>query len=114
MNPNITSFVPAGGRYVVNVSDPVTFECVATGVPAPTIQWFKGGDILDSSDSRISLGEPALMESFRDLATVRRTLTISSTLKNDTDTNYSCRASNIASGGVDSEMFQLFIQGLLR
>ena len=114
VNPNITSFVPAGGRYVVNVSDPVTFECVATGVPAPTIQWFRGEDILDSSDSRISLGEPALMEPSRDLATVRRTLTISSTLKNDTDMAYSCRANNTASGGVDSEMFQLFIQGMWR
>ena len=99
---------------MVNVSDPVTFECVATGVPPPTIQWFRGVDSLDTSDSRISLSEPTVIETPRDLATVRRTLTISSTISNNTDTTYSCRASNIASGGMDSEMFELFIQGLWR
>ena len=103
---------------MVNVSDPVTFQCSATGVPAPSIQWFRGPYVLNSSsDSRISLSDPTVAEPDRDLATVERTLTISSTMSSamssDSDTTYSCRASNIAAEGMDSETFELFVQGML-
>ena len=27
--------------YVVNVTDPATLECIAYGIPPPTIQWFQ-------------------------------------------------------------------------
>jgi len=30
----------------VNVTEPVTFECIATGIPPPTIQWFRGDMLL--------------------------------------------------------------------
>ncbi len=107
VNPNITSFFPT--RYVVNVSDPVTFQCIATGVPPPIIQWFRGGQLLDHS--RLNLSVPTVDSPPRSLATVERTLTISSVLGNDTDTSYSCNASNAASVGMDSMTFELFVQG---
>ena len=40
-----------------------------------------------------------------------QTLTISGTSIDDAATNYSCRASNVASGVTASEMFELFVQG---
>ena len=30
----------------MNVTEPVTFECIATGIPPPTIQWFRGDMLL--------------------------------------------------------------------
>ena len=113
VNPIITSFLPPGDtRYVVNVSDPVTFQCSATGVPPPTIQWYRGGRLLDSSmDSRLNLSNATINAPPRSLATVSRTLTISSVMASDADTSYSCNASNAASVGVASEVFEMFIQG---
>ena len=113
VNPNITSFVPDGGCYVVNVTDTVTFQCIATGVPPPIIQWYRGGQLLDSSmDIRISLSKASIREPSRQLAIVERTLNISDTTKNDTDSAYSCRATNDAEGRMDSETFSLFVQGI--
>ena len=40
-----------------------------------------------------------------------QTLTINGTTIDDAASNYSCRASNMASGGMASEMFELFVQG---
>ena len=113
VNPNITSFLPPGDtRYVVNVSDPVTFQCRATGVPPPTIQWYRGGRLIVSSmDSRLHLSNPTTTAPPRSLATVSRTLTISSVMASDADTSYSCNASNAASVGVASEVFEMFVQG---
>ena len=37
--------------YVVNVTDPVTFECIAIGIPPPTIQWFRGDKLLTPAES---------------------------------------------------------------
>ena len=97
---------------MVNVSDPVTFQCSATGVPPPTIQWYRGGRLLDSSmDSRLNLSNPIITALPRSLATVSRTLTISSVMASDTDTSYSCNVSNAASVGVASEVFEMFVQG---
>ena len=39
VSPNITSY---NDNYRVREGDPVTFQCVATGYPAPNITWFRG------------------------------------------------------------------------
>ena len=106
-------FLPDGdSRYVVNMSDSAIFQCNATGVPPPLIQWFRGQELLNmSTDTRITLSDPYVVDPPRELATVGRTLTIRDTVNNDTG-SYSCRASNAAEGRMDTETFELFIQGM--
>ena len=114
---DITVFVPEGSRYVVNVTDTVTFQCRVTGFPPPTIQWFRGTQPLDpTTDSRISLSEHQNLPAPVGLSTVERTLTITNVMANaminDTAEDYRCTATNIASDGTDTETFELFVQGI--
>ena len=98
--------------YVVNVTDPVTFECIATGIPPPTIQWFRGGVPLSSG---VMLSEPSQTLVSAPMGTgmiyqVERTLTFNTTA-NDTDT-YTCEASNINMvQPTVAQNFTLFVQG---
>ena len=78
------------GGYVVNVTDPVTFECTATGIPPPTILWFRDGVLLSSG---VMLNEPSQTLVSATMGTgmiyqVERTLTFNTTA-NDTGT-YTC------------------------
>ncbi len=111
--PNITSYLPEGStRYVVNVTDAITFQCAATGVPPPDIQWYRGSLMLNSSsDSRVNITSPIIDEPVRALATVTRELVLTQTSTSDAGSDYSCRATNVAMGGEDSEGFELFVQG---
>jgi len=114
--------------YVINVTDTVTFECIATGIPPPTIQWFRGGMLLTPEgmlgngqslvstgelNSRLTLGEPSQMmipTPAGRIYRVERTLTFS-TNGSDTDT-YTCMASNInAVQPIATQNFTLFVQG---
>jgi len=117
--------------YVINVTDTVTFECIATGIPPPAIQWFRGGMLLTPEgvlgngqslvsigelNSRLTLGEPSQMmlpTPAGRIYQVERTLTFS-TNGSDTDT-YTCMASNInAVQSVATQNFTLFVQGRSR
>ncbi len=111
--PNITSYHPEGfTRYVVNVTDDITFQCIATGVPPPDIQWYRGNVMLNSSsDSRVTIGIPMINEPERALATVTRELVLTQTSTSDAGSDYSCRATNAAMGGQDSRMFEVYVQG---
>ena len=113
VSSNITSFAPDDGVYIVNVTDPLTFTCTATGVPAPSIQWLRNGSILDSTlDPRVSLSDPTIMARSRELEMVARTLTINATIFSDNSTKYTCVASHVADGGTDIEAFSVFVQGI--
>lgn len=115
VNPVITLFAPDDGRYVARADDSVSFQCNATGVPPPTIQWFREGQILNTfTDSRYSLSNHTSTAPDRDLGTVWRTLVISNVTTNESDVNYSCNASNEASLGMASETFELFVQGKMQ
>ena len=117
--------------YVINVTDTVTFECIATGIPPPAIQWFRGGmlltpeGVLGSGQSVVStgelnphltLGEPSQMmipTPAGRIYRVERTLTFS-TNGSDTDI-YTCMASNINTvQPVAIQNFTLFVQGMSR
>ena len=113
VNPNVTSFLPDDGLYVVNSSNSVTFQCTATGVPPPTIRWFRNGQLLSPfTDSRVSLSDHNITAPPQALATVWRTLTISNTSVNDMFVTYNCSANNEASVGIASEIFEISVQGV--
>ena len=100
VSPNIISY---NDSYRVREGDPVTFQCVATGYPAPNITWFRGEhQLLSSMDSspRIQFG----------LITVESNLTISSTTSNDTDDRYRCVATSMYE--VNETVFSLEVEGL--
>ena len=100
--------------YVVNVTDPVTFVCTATGIPPPIIQWFRDGVLLSSG---VMLSEPSQTMVPAPMGTgiiyqVERTLTFVTTAS-DTDT-YTCEASNInVVQPTATQNFTLFVQGRL-
>ena len=103
-------------NYTVNRFQSAIFECRATGIPAPSIDWYRNGDLLNEAfDSRISLSEPMMTEpaTSNDVYEVVRTLTFNSTRDNDTDT-YTCVAGN---GNVRmpnvTQDFELFVRGIL-
>ena len=103
VSPNIISH---NDSYRVREGDPMTFQCVATGYPAPNITWFRGEQqLLSSRDSRIIWSNSSQFG----LITVESNLTISSTTSSDTDDRYRCVASMYE---VNEIVFSLEVQGL--
>ena len=116
MSPIVTSVYPDPSQmnYTVNMGDVVTFECVATGIPAPSITWFRNGTELSSS--RVTLGnlsESTAMDGDGEIILQStRTLNLSMTQDNDSG-SYECRASNDATNGEISESFEVIVQSEL-
>ena len=103
---------PSQINYTVNMSDTVTFECVATGIPAPYITWFRNGTELNST--RVTFDNPSTPMSVMDGAgemiyQVTRTISISMSADGDSGM-YECRANNDASPGMDTMEFELIVQ----
>ena len=102
---------PSQMNYTVDMGDVVTFQCVATGIPAPSITWFRNGTEL--SNSRVTLGdlsESTAMDGDGEMILqTSRTLNLSMTQDNDSG-SYECRASNDATPGEDSESFEVIVQ----
>ena len=96
-------------NYTVDETETVTFECSATGIPAPTITWFRNGTEL--SESRITFNDPSSMSYTRDdnqiVWRVTRTLDLANTVDADSGT-YTCNATN--SAGSDGRPFELIVQ----
>ena len=102
---------PSQMNYAVNMGDVVTFQCVATGIPAPSITWFRNGTELsnsrvtlsDTSDNTTTDGDGEM------ILQTTRTLNLSMTEDGDSG-SYECRASNGATPGNDSESLELIVQ----
>ena len=118
VTPTVISVYPEDGQmnYTVNEGDSVTFECSATGIPAPEIIWYRNGEELNSTtDPRITINDPSdavnvVRNSDNEtVIMVTRTLTFEMTKDVDSSDLYECSASNNA--GVDSQMFELIVQG---
>ena len=105
MTPEVTNVM----NYTVNLGDIATFQCVATGIPAPTITWFRGGVELNASDPRVTFNAPSNSTNAEMVYQVARTLTLDMTEDNDSDT-YQCRATNAAMPGMDTMNFTLIVQ----
>ena len=99
-------------NYTVNESEPVTFECTATGIPDPDIE-FNFSTIASQVQfgtpstpievSRISDGEMVLQ--------VTQTAMISSTVDSDSGV-YECIATNDIPA-MNSVQFELIVQGMM-
>ena len=113
MSPNVTSVYPEPFQtsYTVNMGDVVTFQCVATGIPAPSITWFRNGTEL--SNSRVTVGDPSENTTTDGdgemILQTSLSLTLSVTEDGDSG-SYECRASNAATPGEDSESFEVIVQ----
>ena len=106
---------PSQMNYTVNMGDVVTFQCVATGIPAPSISWFRNGiELSSAADSRVTLGDLSEATSVADNAgemihETSRMLALSMT-EDDDSGSYECRVSNNATNGEDTESFELIVQ----
>ena len=114
--PEIVFFAPVGG-YFVNETFAVTFMCNATGIPPPTIQWYRDKTLLSGTmgsdtglNSRVVVDDPNVQPSLGEVSTVSRSLTVMNAMDGDTGT-YRCEATNEAMNGTDMEEFELFVQG---
>ena len=89
------------------------FECTATGIPAPTISWYRNGTKL-GGDTHITLSNhttPTLVQGDGGMVySVSRTLMLADTRDDDSGT-YTCRASNIVRS--DTQDFELVVQSEL-
>ena len=90
----------------------VTFICVATGVPPPSITWFRNGTELNSTtDPRVILGQHSNPVSDEEMVyTVNRSLTLGISEDGDSG-SYECLASNDAMPAEGNKEFELVVQG---
>ena len=114
VSPEVTSVYPDPTQlnYTVNMGDPVTFQCVATGIPAPSITWFRNGIELNSTDTCVMFNPPDISSALYGLdIAYETTRTLTFNMSEDGDSGgYECRASNDAMPGNDSREFQLIVQ----
>ena len=97
--------------YITNETTPVTFQCSSTGIPTPSISWYRNGTALTpSSDPLVTVGSPSQQLLSSGLYQVTQTLTITNTADTDSG-NYSCMGNNTA--GTDTALFTLVVQSKL-
>ena len=109
----VIAFPPDGFTLTVNETEVAIFECTATGIPPPTISWYRNATELgEGLDPRITLSnhsEPLLVSSDGGvLYSVSRSLQLENAADNDSGF-YSCTASNIIENS--EQDFELIVQG---
>ena len=89
----------------------VTFICVATGVPPPSITWFRNGIELNSTtDPRVILSQHSNPVKNEEMVyRVNRTLTLGMSEDRDSG-SYECVANNNANSVEDNMEFELVVQ----
>ena len=111
---SVITYPPNNFTFEVNEGMTVTFGCNATGIPAPTIVWFRNNTELNTTtNSRVRLNDttdPVVVSSpGGNILSVSRELMISDTMDQDSGT-YCCVASNgVGSMHIEQE-FDLFVQ----
>ena len=111
--PNIIS--PAAGfTYTVNSSDPVTFQCTASGITPPLITFYDSyGPLSSDVDPRVIISDPitgSMTIGQQTVSTTSRNLIINSTRDKDSG-NYTCVAfNNIGATFYSNQTFRLFVQ----
>ena len=104
---------PSQMNYTVNVTDTASFECIVTGIPAPTILWFRNGTELSDTNPRVTTSVPVVStvpnNAGEIVLQVIRILNLGMSQDNDSGL-YECRVSNAATPGEDTGMFELVVQ----
>ena len=93
--PNVSV---ATSAYTVNENSTVTFQCTGTGVPEPVITWYRNGALI--TNTRFSTS--SILQDSMLIYNVTGSLTLTNAYDTDTDTGYSCVASNTAGNATDS------------
>ena len=113
VTPEVTSVYPDPNQlnYTVDMGDTVNFVCVATGIPAPSITWFRDGTELNGA--RVTINSPDVMSVLDGMGDTiyQSTRTLSLGMTEDGDSGgYECRASNAAMPGENQTSFDLIVQ----
>lgn len=109
--PMVTSVYPEVEQmnYTVNASNPVTFSCTATGIPAPMISFRRNGAMLFSDLPAAPTTVMVMRDSDNErVFQVTQTLLLNTTMDADSGM-YECLASNGV--GNNSAIFELIVQG---
>ena len=79
----------------VSEGESVTITCIATGVPAPSVNWNRadGSSLIDSRYVISGTSSPMVVN---DLYQVTRNLTIMNIVRADIGVEYSCTVTNVA------------------
>lgn len=100
-------------NYTVNMGEEITFYCVASGIPPPSITWYRNGTELNGASVIINdTSDPTtVMDDNGEIITyyINRTLTLRMSEEGDSG-SYECSASNEAIPGYDSMAFELIVQ----
>ena len=86
--------------YTVNENSTVTFQCTGTGVPEPVITWYRNEALIN--DTRFTQMITSSLNSSTLIYSVTGSLNLTNAYDTDTDTGYSCVASNTAKNATDS------------
>ena len=94
--------------YTAREQSSVSFQCIGTGIPAPDIKWYKSGNLIMAS-STVTLSNSVYLNESTMIHVVTSTFSIAQVSLSDSDTNYTCSASNPA--GIDFAQFELNVIG---
>ena len=95
--------------YTVNENSSVSFQCIARGVPKPSITWYRNGIMIyNKTDIRISISSMSTLLSSL-IYCITEILTLTDAQDNDSNTNYYCTATNVA--GNNTDKFSLDVLG---
>ena len=117
--PPMITMPDPGQRLVVNETNSAIFDCSATGIPTPLIQWYRGDLLLNETgpgvNARVNMMNSVDI-SLGELGTAVSTLTIARTIGSDSG-NYTCVASNEIINNTETVeerrdvSIELFVQG---
>ena len=85
--------------YTVNENSTVTFQCTGTGVPEPVITWYRNEELIN--DTRFTQSKISSLNPLTLIYNVTGSLNLTNAYDTDTDTGYSCVASNTAKNATD-------------
>lgn len=82
---------------VLEDRDDIVLNCTASGLPAPTIEWYRGTRLLTGAEARTTITPEATVMDADGRYIIDSTLMISPSDRDDSDT-YSCVATNTVLG----------------